>query len=311
MRINDVYKRAYNRCLATITEAPIGSDLGTESGLAAALGVSRTTVRNILKAMAQAGIIAVRGRRKLVRRQPRPADRFPETETESVRTIVEKGFMDLVLYRDIRPGQQISTLDLARQFSVSTSAVREYLTDFSRCGLLERRPNSSWVFRGFDLAFARELSHVRELFEVDSAVRFAELPLDGPLWQTLTRIEAEHIALLGKIDEEYTKFSRLDDSFHNLIMSVSRNRFMDSFHDLLRMVFHYHYQWRKTTEKQRNIIAVQEHLAYITALRSRDRDAIRVAAVAHLRTARQSLIESIERNAERAQPTEHSDRSST
>lgn len=310
MRTNDVYKRAYNRCLARITEAPIGSDLGTENGLAAALGVSRTTVRSILQAMTQAGIIAVDGRRKLVCCQPRPADRFPETETESVRTIVEKGFMDLVLYRDIRPGQQINTLELARQFSVSASAVREYLTDFSRCGLLERRPNGSWVFRGFDLAFASELSHVRELFEVDSAVRFADLPPDDPFWQKLAQIEAAHIELLGTIDEQYTKFSRLDNTFHELIMSVSRNRFMETFHDLLCMVFHYHYQWRKISEKQRNIVALQEHLAYITALRSRDRDAIRAAALAHLRTARRSLIESIEHDAERAPPTGWSGHSS-
>jgi DNA-binding GntR family transcriptional regulator len=227
-----------------------------------------------------------------------------------VRTIVEKGFMDLVLYRDIRPGQQINTLDLARQFSVSASAVREYLTDFSRCGLLERRPNSSWTFRGFDVSFARELSHVRELFEVDSAVRFAELPLDDPLWQELAQIEADHITLLGNIDDEYTKFSRLDDVFHEFIMSVSSNRFMESFHDLLRMVFHYHYQWTKITEKQRNIVAIQEHLAYVAALRSRDRDAIRAAALAHLRTARRSLIESIERDADRTPPTGWSGRSS-
>ena len=132
---------------------------------------------------------------------------------------------------------------------------------------------------------------------------------DDPLWQKLARIEAEHIALLGRIDEDYAKFSRLDDSFHELIMSVSHNRFMETFDDLLRMVFHYHYQWSKITEKQRNIVAIQEHLAYITALRSRDRAAIRAAALAHLRTARRSLIESIERDPERTPPTGWSDRS--
>jgi orotate phosphoribosyltransferase len=39
------------------------------------------------------------------------------------------------------------------------------------------------------------------------------------------------------------------------------------------MIFHYYYQWHKTNEKARNLAAVQEHLTYIGALKSRNLEA--------------------------------------
>ena len=75
-------------------------------------------------------------------------------------------------------GQQINGLDLARQFGVSPSAVREYLNKFSHFGFLQKRQNSSWVFLGFNTDFAEELCDVRDLFELHAAnnSRFGQRP---------------------------------------------------------------------------------------------------------------------------------------
>ncbi|MBP0651743.1 GntR family transcriptional regulator, partial [Mycobacterium tuberculosis] len=83
-----VYKRAFNRCLDQIGALAIGAELGSEAGLARSLGISRTTVRTLLDELAGRGIIARHGRQKWILRPPRPDDRFPETETESVRSLV-------------------------------------------------------------------------------------------------------------------------------------------------------------------------------------------------------------------------------
>ena len=40
---------------------------------------------------------------------------------------------------------------------------------------------------------------------------------------------------------------------------------------MITFIFHYHYQWNKADEKQRNKIAILEHLACIEALQSQDR----------------------------------------
>lgn len=300
MRTNAVYKKAFNQCLRLIEDAELGGELGTEIQLADALDVSRTTVRSVIDGLIALGVVRLVGRRKEIARYPQAEDFFPDIETKSVRSIIRKKFMEMILHRDINPGEQINSFELARHFSVSPSALREYLNDFSQCGLLERRPNSSWIFLGFDDAFARELSCVRELFELEAASRFADLPDDHPAWFRLTELEARHFELLTDMDERHAEFSDLDDALHELINSVAGNRFIDNFHALRCLVFHYHYQWMKDDEKQRNIIAIREHLTYIAALRSRDREAIRAAGRAHLRTALDGLLASLERRAPRS-----------
>ncbi len=61
-------------------------------------------------------------------------------------------------------------------------------------------------------------------------------------------------------------------------MTPRTNRFMMDFYDVISMIFHYHYQWNKADEKERNTVAIHEHLAYIAALRSRDARAIEANA---------------------------------
>ncbi len=56
------------------------------------------------------------------------------------------------------------------------------------------------------------------------------------------------------------------------------------------MIFHYHYQWRKHDERQRNEVAIGEHLAYIDALVGRDIAAVDAVCRIHLASARETLI---------------------
>ena len=135
---------------------------------------------------------------------------------------------------------------------------------------------------------------MRELFEIRCAVAFAAQPPDAPAWRELRAIETEHHRLLRHINKRYREFSPLDERFHRLIYNASRNRFMEGFYDLISLIFHYHYQWRKSTERQRNEVAAREHLDYIEALYSRDPVRVEAACRRHLTSARSTLLASIE-----------------
>ncbi len=37
-------------------------------------------------------------------------------------------------------------------------------------------------------------------------------------------------------------------------------------YDVISMIFHHHYQWNRQNERERNVVAMREHLAYIDAL---------------------------------------------
>jgi DNA-binding GntR family transcriptional regulator len=294
MKTNAIFKRTYNACLDLIAQRPRDADLGSEPQLAATLDVSRTTIRAALEALRASDLIALNGREKRILRLPRAADYYPAIETEPVSGLVEKRFMQWILHGDCKPGQQINSLELARQFGVSTSAIREYLNGFSQFGLLERRPSGSWIVKGFTKEFALELWEVRELFELRSVQRFVELPDDDPAWRALDLIDRDHRLLKEELALRHADFSALDERFHRLITNSSRNRFMVNFYALISMIFHYHYQWSKIGEKERHGVAIDEHLAYIGALKSRDSALAMAQCRGHMNTARATLLHSIE-----------------
>lgn len=296
MKDNSVYKRGHNACLDLIGRMKVGDRLGSEPSLAERLQVSRTTVRSILSRLAGAGILHVDGREKRIVRLPRKDEYFPDMETESSAELVERKFMDYILKGDLSPGSVINTLELARQFQVSTSAIREYLNGFSRFGLILKRPNSSWVFQGFTKSFALELSDIRELFEMQSLEHFAAALSQPEARNKLKELKASHIDLLARMDRDFHSFSALDERFHRAINDASDNRFIREFYDVISLIFHYHFQWSKTDERERNEAAIYEHLAIIAALERGDLIQAKAAAAAHLKSARETLLRSVRRN---------------
>ncbi|EJN02203.1 GntR family transcriptional regulator [Phyllobacterium sp. YR531] len=287
---NTVFKEGYNRFLRLLRQ---GTLLQSEAELAGLLSISRTTVRAILKNMVEAGLVENGKQGRRVLRKPNSKDYFPDAQTDSLAEIIERSFMKRILAGGAQPGMHINELELARDIGVGTSSVREFLIRFSRFGLIEKRKNSHWVLKGFTREFALELFEIREIFELRSAVAFAKLPDDHPARAKLDGLELEHQTLLREIDTRYTEFSELDERFHRLIHSASHNRFVDDFYDIIAIVFHYHYQWNKLHAQQRNTRALEEHLAYIDALRSRDPAMVNKACRAHLKSARETLLQSI------------------
>ncbi len=107
---------------------------------------------------------------------------------------------------------------------------------------------------GFTEAFGLELFEVRETVRAAARPRAFVRPAaaDSPAWAALEAIEAEHRALLEAPDEALRDFPDLDDRFHRLIHGASHNRFIIDFYDVISLIFHYHYQWSKKNEIERN-----------------------------------------------------------
>jgi DNA-binding GntR family transcriptional regulator len=293
MKSDTVFKKTFNDMLDDISHYRSNSSLESEAHLADLFKVSRTTVRKALSELAQRRVISRDEKGSLILRKPRKDDYFPIADTVATSDHVEKKFMEWMLRGDRKPNQHINGLELAREFNVSTSAIREYLNRFTRYGLVEKRPNSGWIIRGFTTDFALELFDVRELFEIRSAKEFAKQPSNAPAWGALRQIEKEHRDLLAQIKVRYHDFSDLDERFHRLVNDASRNRFIADFHDVMSLIFHYHYQWNKVDEKERNAVAAVEHLDYIRALFTRNPDRIESACRRHLKSARSTLLASI------------------
>jgi DNA-binding GntR family transcriptional regulator len=289
MKTDTVYKRAFNEMLGVLQGLEPGEPLPSEPALGTQLRVSRTTVRKVLAALGEKGAVSGTGRDRVV--GPRTRVRaYPLAQTVSPSAQVEKRFMEWMLRDNTRPGAMINELQLARQFGVATSGIREFLNRFQRFGLIEKHPSSGWVLKGFTPQFALELFEIREMFELRSARAFAQLPNTSPLWVQLEALRLEHNSLLTEIETRYHDFSDIDSRFHRLINTAAPNRFIDSFYDIITVIFHYHYQWNKRDERQRNAVAIAEHLAYIEALQGRSLTMVDLACRAHLASAKVTLL---------------------
>jgi DNA-binding GntR family transcriptional regulator len=88
----------------------------------------------------------------------------------------------------------------------------------------------------------------------------------------------------------------LTTAFTLLIAACAPNRFITDFHGIIALIFHYHYQWNRRTELARNRVALHEHMAIIDALQSRDANRAEAATIAHLNTARTTLLQARLRN---------------
>ncbi|TPI35083.1 GntR family transcriptional regulator [Mesorhizobium sp. B3-2-1] len=293
MKTDTVYKKAFNRVAHMMRDGQLAGQLPSENELRRRVGVSRTTIRKVLEELVHRAMVSEENGIRAVGRPANDDDCYPDAETTPRATHVEQQFMEWMLRGDTRPGTSINELDLARQFGVATNGIREFLIRFSRFGLIEKRPNSGWLFKGFTEDFALELFEIRVMFEVRSARLFSQQPDSSPLWAKLAALKLSHIELLEHMESRFHDFSRLDNRFHRLINEASPNRFIDDFYDIITFIFHYHYQWNKQDEKQRNQAAIVEHIVFIDALESRNAARIEIACRAHLDSARETLTRSL------------------
>lgn len=292
-KTNRIYKEAYNACLDYIARTGIGESLPPETEMAEKWSISRSTVRAVLEHLSDEAIIHWNGREKTILRLPVAGDYFRASETRPTAALIEPAFMEYIVGGDLAPGTILRESELAKNFGVSTSAVREYLIRFSRFGMIEKKPNRHWILNGFTREFAIELFDVREMFELRAFDAFIDLSRDDGRWRDLAALGVEHRRLQEDIDGRYMQFPRLDDRFHRLIISAFSNRFADDFYDLVSLIFHYHYRWNKSGEKGRNAAAVDEHLLVIDALGAGDYDVGRIRFREHLQTARRTLLASV------------------
>jgi DNA-binding GntR family transcriptional regulator len=293
MRTDTVYKKAFNRVAGMLHDGELVGELPSENELKRRMGVSRTTVRKVLQELVHRKLIAERNGIRMAERAVDENDYYPDAETTPRAKHVEQQFMEWMLRGDTRPGTSINELELARQFGVATNGIREFLIRFSRFGLIEKRPNTGWLFKGFTEDFALELFEIRVMFELRSAHLFSQQPENSPLWAKLAALKIAHVDLLKRIESRFHDFSGLDNRFHRLINEASPNRFIDDFYDIISFIFHYHYQWNKQDEKQRNKAALLEHITYIEALESRNSVRIAKACRAHLASAKATLMRSL------------------
>ncbi|MCS3409520.1 GntR family transcriptional regulator [Serratia sp. AKBS12] len=294
-RTQNLRQNVINQMIDGLIHGHIRSPLPSQAALAEMYNISRTTVRHALDHFQRCGVLEKVQDNYAILRMPQEEDGFDcmAQTPEAQSTLFEKAFYQMINQKQLRAGDSFSELQLARLVNVSPVVVREFLLRFSRYNLLDNVKRGQWRMKQFDRHYAEQLFELRQMLETHALSRFLNLPAHDERWLQAKELLSRHRELRETISSNYRLFSQLDRDLHGLILSAANNPFFNQSLEIISVIFHFHYQWDETDLKQRNIIAIEEHMAILSALICRnDQEATRELHH-HLDTAKQSMIRSI------------------
>jgi DNA-binding GntR family transcriptional regulator len=294
-RSQNLRQNVINQMLEGIAKRHIRSPLPPQAALAEMFNISRTTVRHTLQHLHERGVLDKVDETYVIVRDPSDEDGFnaltPPIDQQALQ--FEQTFFNLINQRQLMPGDTFSELQLAQQVKVSPIVVREFLLRFMRYDLLEPVRRGQWRMKKFDQKYAENLFELREMLETHALTRFLNLPSQDERWMQARDLLDRHRSMRDTIASNYRHFAALDKEMHTLILSAANNPFFNQSLEIISVIFHSHYQWDETDLKHRNIVALEEHMAILTALISRQDVEALCALHNHLGTAKTSMIRSI------------------
>ncbi len=193
----------------------------------------------------------------------KPTIFFPNDE---VKAVIYTCLRDWILYTTLKPGQKLNERDLAEQFGVSRTPLREVLQMLSIQGLLNIRPR-----QGIFVA-SIENSHIRQVFEV-------RLPLEKTVARLAalraTNEEVRELETVAALSEEAQKAGskekciRLDAAFHDVLSKTSDNQVLRQTRESLHNIcLRYWYLIMDRYEPEATDMG--DHVRLVEAIRERD-----------------------------------------
>lgn len=297
-RTQNLRHKVINQFMDAIRHQYICSPLPSQSVLADMYNVSRTTVRNVLNYLVEQHILENIGNDYVIIRKPGDDDLLDTiVELPDIQlTEFESFFYTLIQQRELKPGDSFTELQLAHRANVTPVVVREFLLQFLQYNLIENIRRGLWRLKKFEQDYAEKLFELRELLETYALTRFMNLPSDDQRWVQAKELLFRHRQLRETVVDNYRAFSNLDCQFHSLLLSAAENPFFEQSLNMVTIIFHFHYQWDDSDLRERNVLAIEEHMAILSAMVSHNDLQAMNELRNHLDTAKQSMKRSLEFN---------------
>ena len=190
-----------------------------------------------------------------------------------------------------KPGELLSEAELARSWGVSRSPIREAFRQLEEHHLVRWAPRRGATVARLTVAGLRDIYEVREALEALSAGLAAERGSSADLAKM-----RELAANIKRTQDEgdYMRAIMLDDEFHRLMASSTRNRMLESQSGrILDRVIMARMMVREEPGRTREI--VHEHQAILDALGQRQAAKAAEQAARHVRNARVRLMDMLQR----------------
>ncbi|RYD49959.1 MAG: GntR family transcriptional regulator [Verrucomicrobiaceae bacterium] len=202
----------------------------------------------------------------------------------------------------LTPGSRLDYKQLAVELEVSTTPVREAVTQLASEGYVELVPRLGAIVRSLNQTSAKEYYEVREAVETFATLKAAER-LSARHLELLNRHFDTMQALSEKLDAEGGQFLDSADlftfldadiSFHKAILLGARNsalaRTVEESHIQSRIF----YADRGVHDRKRISMACKQHREILDALEKRDGSAAAEAMRNHIQTSLSFTLEHLE-----------------
>ena len=187
----------------------------------------------------------------------------------------------------IPPGSRLREQEIAEEFEVPRTRVREALAALEARGLVDRVPNKGAIVARLDVAQLLDIYDVREVLEGLCARLAAERAVDGA-WGSLIELFGDHMEQCVET-EDYDGFIEAYDRFRAQVIAVADNPVLT---DMLDAIY------ERTQVAIRRIIilpgraevGLREHRDVLKALAARDGQLAERLRRENMRSAKEYLV---------------------
>ncbi|WP_252312531.1 FadR/GntR family transcriptional regulator [Sinobaca sp. H24] len=235
---------------------------------------------------------------------------FKQIETKKISEIVRAQIEEMIKRGDVQPGEKLdSVVQLASQFQVSRSAVREALSALRAVGLVTIKQGDGTFVNKYDFSGVvdsmkaeRIISkkEMMELFEIRKIIEVgaAELASMNRKEEHLEAMEAA-LAAMERASGGENLGENADMAFHMALASGTGNSIMaDMMHQLSDTLQKTMFETRRIwlySEKKTLQRLYEEHENIYEAVKTRDASAAREKMLEHLTHVESTMIQGIEK----------------
>lgn len=194
----------------------------------------------------------------------------------SLRAQAYESFKRQIVDANIRPGQFISQRELMQLLGMPLGAVRELIPRLEAEGLLKTVPQRGLQVAHVDLKLINNAFQLRQLLEREAASRFVTTVSD----HDLATIEQAHLDIVRRarsaaIDDDLLKdATALDWGLHDLMIDMLGNALISEVYRINSLRVRLIKLEGSTLSQAVLIPAMEEHLWFIEALKTRDAQAV-------------------------------------
>lgn len=228
--------------------------------------------------------------RPAVARTPLVAVANPDAVSQRARAY--QGFTHQILSGGIRSGQFISQRELMTLLDMPLGAVREMIPRLEAGGLIKTVPQRGLQIAHVDLKLIRNAFQVRSMIEREAVLNFVHSASDAEL----EAIEASHRDILARASATTTDATLLDDAqavdwgLHDRMVDALGNEIVSEIYRVNSLRVRLIRLEHSVITPARLIPAMQEHLAFIAALRQRDAQQAAELLEQHINSARNRVM---------------------